>query len=304
MNKKTLALSGLALSSMMALGCGSPNNTDAGMGGSDTPVPTMEPVSRTYIVGAITIPEAPDAMNRVPGFNLDATDSMDGGGDGCVGSNPDYTSLTGEAGVDNLFVGSLVSTIQTLGDINVQTSVNEQIASGSLLLAMRVNDINSFANDSSVTLDLFLVKQGDCAGETCPVVGGVMAGGAWTQRDAAYATGVSGSITAGSLRATVPSLPLNFTASGTMVNLTIQNANIGATITEGGLATGQIGGGIAFSQLVTIAMMLEDSLTEETLRSVVDADLNPRAADANTCDGISVGLGFTAVSAASVTTTP
>ena len=54
MNKKTLALSGLALSSMMALGCGSPNNTDAGMGGSDTPVPTMEPVSRTYIVGAIT----------------------------------------------------------------------------------------------------------------------------------------------------------------------------------------------------------------------------------------------------------
>ena len=42
------------------------------------------------------------------------------------------------------------------------------------------------------------------------------------------------------------------------------------------------------------------SLTEPTLRGLINADLNPRAADANTCDSISVGLGFTAVPALSV----
>lgn len=299
MNKKTLALSGVALTSMMALGCPGPTGGDTGPTVRDSG-PTMAPISQTYIVGAISIPSAPDAMNRVPGFNLDATNSMDGTGVGCVAGNEDYTSLTGEAGVDNLFVGSLVGTLQSIGMLNVQTSVNEQITSGSLLLAMRVNDINSFANDPSVTLDLFLVKQGDCAGATCPVVGGVMAGQAWRQRDAAYASGVMATITAGSLRATVPSLPLNFTASGMPINLTIQNANIGATITATGLTTGQIGGGIAFSQLVMIAQGIMPSLTEPTLRGLINADLNPRAADANTCDSISVGLGFTAVPALSV----
>ena len=299
MNWKTLAVSGVALGSMMAMGCGGGSGTDAGMnGGSDTPMVTA-PMTVSYIVGAINIPEGP-VMNRVPGFNLDATDSMDGTGTGCVGANPDYTSLTGEAGVDNLFVGSLVATLQGVGMINVQTAVSDQISSGALLLAMRVNDVNSFTADSNVTLDLFLVKQGDCAGTTCPVVGSVMAGQAWQQREVAIASGVMGSITAGSLRATVPTLPLRFTASGNMINLDIQNANIGATITAGGLANGQIGGGIAFAQLVSIAQMLEPSLTEATLRGLINADLNPRAADANTCDGISVGLGFSAVSAASI----
>lgn len=298
MNLKTLALSGVALGSMMVAGCPTTATTDTGPGASDSPA--SAPMSVTYIVGAITIPDMPDAMNRVPGFNLDATDSMDGTGVGCVAANPDYTSLTGEAGVDNLFVGSLVGTLQTVGSINVQTSVSEQIASGALLLAMRVNDVNSFTTDTSVTLDLFLVKQGDCAGETCPVTGSVMVGQAWRQRSVAYATGVMGSITAGSLRATVPTLPLSFTASGNMINLDIQNANIGATITATGLANGQIGGGIAFAQLVSIAQMLMPALTEATLRGLIQADLNPRASDANTCDGISVGLGFNGVSALSV----
>lgn len=252
-------------------------------------------VSMTYIVGTMTIPNGP-AAGVTPGFNLDGINSGMGGGVGCVASNADYTSTTGEPGVDNLFVGSVVSTLMTIGGVNVQTSVDDQIASGALLLAMRVNDIDSYTSDARVTLDLFLVKQAACAGAMCPVVGGVMPGQAWRQRAVAYVTGAPGTITGGTLRSSAPSLPLTVST----LNFEIQNANISAVITPTGLRTGQIGGTIPFAQVLTAAMMIMPGVSESLVRGIVHPDLNPRVGMPATCDGVSIGYGFTAVPALSV----
>ena len=254
------------------------------------------PTSVTYIIGTVSIPNGATAARVAPGFNLDALNSGTGGGVGCVASNPDYVSLTGEVGVDNRFVGSVVGTLQSVGGINVQTTVDGQIASGTLLLAVRVNDIDSFTNDASVTLDVFLVKQASCVGATCPVVGGVMPGQAWRQRAMAYATGAPATITGGNLRGVIPTLPFNVDP----VRFDIQNATLGATILPAGLANGQVGGTIAFSQLITAAMAVAPGTSEPLLRGVVQPDLNPRPAMPDVCDGVSVGYGFTAVTAASV----
>ncbi len=299
MNKKTLALSGLALSSMMALGCGSPNNTDAGMGGSDSPVPTMEPITQTYIVGAINIPEGPDAMERVPGFNLDGMNT-DGNGVGCVGGTVDFTSLAGEAGTDNQFVGMLTGLLAGF-DLDLQMSVNEQISSGALLLAMRVNDINSFSADSSVTLELFLVRQADCAMSPCPVTGGVMAGQAWRQDAVSLTpTPLSATITAGQLRGSVPALPLAFETDGMNIMLTIRNAQVGAGITATGLTNGAIGGALNIDEVLMIAETIMPGVSM-TVRPILEgnADIEPTA-DPAICGAISVGIGFTAVPALSI----
>lgn len=300
MNKKTLALSGLALGSMMALGCGDPApTTDAGPMVSDTG-PGMDPISQTYIVGAISIPAGPDAMNRVPGFNLDGMVN-DGTGVGCVAGSEDFTSFSAEAGTDNVFVGSLVATLNGfLGGTGVQGAVDEQIASGALLLAMRVNDINSFASDSSVTLELFLVRQADCAMSPCAVTGSVMAGQAWRQDAVSLTpTPLSASISAGQLRGTVAALPLSFTVSDTPVTLTIRSANVGAGISATGLTNGAIGGSLLVADIVALAMPLAGGADVSGIIGPF-ADLDPMAGDPNTCSSISIGLGFTAVPALSV----
>lgn len=302
MNWKTLALSGVALGSMMLGGCpGGGGGTDSGMGGgTDSPMVTA-PVSQTYIVGAINIPNGPDAMNRVPGFNLDGMNS-DGSGTGCVGLTPDFTSTTGEAGTDNQFVGMLVGLITTGAMLDVQAAVSDQIANGSLLLAMRVNDINSFTADSSVTLELFLVKQGDCTMDTCAVTGGVMAGQAWRQRAASLTpTPLMASITGGQLRGSVPALPLSFRASGRDIALTIRNAQVGAGISMTGLTNGAIGGSLRVQDILDLAEMIMPGIGA-TVAPIIrqNADLDPMTGMPNSCDSISAGLGFTAVPAMTV----
>lgn len=298
-NVKTLALSGVALTSMMALGCPSNPVTPGPDAGGDSG-PAMEAISQTYIVGAINIPNGPDDMNRVPGFNLDMVTS-DGTAAGCVGVTEDFTSFTGEVGTDNQFVGALVGILAAV-PLDVQMAVDEQIASGALLLAMRVNDINSFSADSSVTLELFLVRQADCAMSPCAVTGSVMAGQAWRQDAVALtATPLSASITGGQLRGSVPALPLTFTASGEEISLTIRNATVGAGITATGLTNGAIGGSLRVMEILDLAEQIMPGIGP-TVRPIIEgnADLEPSAADPNTCGAISVGLGFTAVPALSV----
>lgn len=303
MNLKTLALSGVAVGSMMLSGCPSDPvvGNDTGPVGNDTGM-TMAPISQTYIVGAINIPDGADAMNRVPGFNLDMMNS-DGTGAGCVGATPDFTSLTGEAGTDNQFVGSLVGLISTGASLDVQEAVSEQISNGSLLLAMRVNDINSFSADPSVTLELFLVKQASCMADTCPVTGAVMGGQAWQQRAASLTpTPLMASITAGQLSGTIPALPLSFTASGNTIMLTIRNARVGAGISATGLTNGAIGGSLRVQDILDLAEMIMPGIGA-TVAPIIrqNADLDPMTGMPNSCDAISAGLGFTAVPAMSVT---
>jgi hypothetical protein len=192
MNLNKLAFSGVVVGSIAAMGCGSTNPVpDSGNSpGTDAFVVTGPPVSVTYIVSAISAPSAPSASGEAPGFNLDDKVSDGTGTATCEDLVEDFVSPTGETGVDNQFTGQLAGLLGSLADVNIQETIDTQIAEGGLLLALTVNDVNSFDNDSSVTLDLAIVKPASCAEDTCPPAGGVVtADQAWATRTS-ISTGV------------------------------------------------------------------------------------------------------------------
>ncbi len=299
MNLNKLALCGVVAGSIAAVGCGGTNNgTDSGTGGG-TDSPAMAPVSQTYIVGEITIPAAPTgtAMDHAPGFNLDEKVSDGSGTATCEDFQPDYVNDSGETGVDNQLVGSLLGLLSSFGDFDVQMEVDGQISSGSLILAMRVNDINSFENDSSVTLDLFLVDAAGCATSPCALTGGVVADEHWVQRTGpALATGLSATIENGVLSGGPLDLPLSFTASGTAITLTIRDARVGADIAEDGLTNGNIGGELRIEDILMIAEGIMPGISD-TARPILEdnADLSPTTADPTVCESISAGIAFGAL---------
>ena len=168
MNLNKLAFSGVVVGSIAAMGCGStPSTTDSGTPQNDAFMETMAPVSVTYVVSEISAPSAPDG-NVAPGFNLDEKVSDGTGTATCEDLVEDFVSPTGETGVDNQFTGQLAGLLGSLADVDIQMTIDQQIAEGGLLLALTVNDVNSFENDSSVTLDLAIVKPASCTEDSCP----------------------------------------------------------------------------------------------------------------------------------------
>ena len=271
---------------------------DAGPGGD---APLGMATSRTYIISAYDIPGAPDAMNRVPGFNLDGVNS-NGMGSNCVGVTEDFTSLTGEAGTDNQLVGTLTALFASGLGVELQSAANQPIASGTQLLAVRVSDVESFTTDASVTIELFLVRQADCARETCPVVSGVMPDGAWVQRASALTPPVPAAIAGGQLRGSLPTFPLALNPGTGDTTLTLREVTSGADITAAGLSAGAIGGLLTPRDVLDFCEQIMPGI-EETVVPIIAgmADIEPTPRMADVCRAISAGIGFRAVSARSVT---
>lgn len=302
MNLNKIALCGAVAGSVAAMGCGGGGGADSGPATPDAFVETMDPISQVYIVGEISIPAMPSGamMNITPGFNLDDKVSVDGGAGDCRDFIQDFVNEQGETGVDNQLVGSLIGLLSGfVSDLDVQMTVDEQISTGALLLAMRVNDIESFENDpDGVTLDLFLVDPAGCAMSPCaPTGGAVSADAMWTmQAGPALASGLSATIEDGVLSGGPLDLPLSFDASGMTIMLTIRDARVGGDISADGLANGNIGGELRIDDIVELAEGIMPGIGE-TARGILQdsADLSPSTADPMTCESISAGIGFSAV---------
>lgn len=305
MKLNKLALCGAAMvGSLGMMGCPSDppaSTTDGGtVTGTDGGTTTTDPVSVTYIIGQISIPDGP-ADGVTPGFNLDDKVSAgDDDGDTCEDFAADYRNASGETGVDNQLVGEIVSVLGSFGgDVNIQATLDEQITSGSLLIALRVSDINDFTNDSSVKLDIFLVDPAGCDESPCPVEGGVVADAEWIRRAStpALASNLDASITGGVLAGGPLDLPISFTVSGNEITLTIRRARVGGNISATRIANGNIGGELLLDEVVSIIDDLDLGVSGETVRGVLGgyADLSPSAADPLICDSISAGIGFGAV---------
>lgn len=303
MKLNKIALCGVMAGSLAVMGC--PDNnvtaTDTGNGGGNdggvVPTDDAPPVSVTYIIGEIAIPAA--AVDGVtPGFNLDGKVSDGTGTATCEDAAPDFRNGSGETGVDNELVGTLIGLLRTLaGDLNVQETVDEQVASGALLIALRVNDVNSFTTDPSVTLDLFLVDPEGCAESPCAPTGGVMANANWeAQAGDPLASGLAASISGGVLSGGPLDLPLRFTASDNEIELTIRDARVGGNISATGITNGNIGGELRIDDIVNLAEMIMEG-SGSVARSVLEtnADLSPSATDPTVCESISAGIGFGAV---------
>lgn len=302
MNWKTLALCSAVAGSLVGCGDGGGGGgSDSGMG-TDAGGGGMPPVSQTYIISQISIPSMPSGseMNIAPGFNLDGRVTPNPPPSSpmtCEDAFSDFISPTGEMGVDNQFTGMLASLLSSLGDVNVQMTVDEQIASGSLLLALTVSDINSFMNDSSVMLELALVKPMGCSMETCPPMGGsVMANQMWERRTVIQ-SGVTARIENGQLRGMVDSLPLMISVGDRMIALTVRSATIGGQISMSGFTNAAIGGALRISDIVATLRSIPDFASfAETAMSLLPtyADIEP-GSDPMECQAISIGIGLTGV---------
>jgi hypothetical protein len=262
----------------------------------------MPPISVTYIVGEISIPDMPSGAmaNITPGFNLDDKVSTDGGAGNCEDFIQDYVNEQGETGVDNQLVGSLIGLLSGfVSDLDVQMTVDEQISTGALLLAVRVNDIESFETDpDGVTLDLFLVDPAGCMMSPCAPTGGtVSADQMWAmQAGPALATGLAATIEGGVLSGGPLDLPLSFEAGGMTIDLVIRDARVGGDISEDGMENGNIGGELRIDDIVMLADMIMPGIGETARGILTDsADLSPSSADPMTCESISAGIGFSAV---------
>lgn len=282
----------LSGASMGLVACGDNGGGD-GDGGPDVPGDGM---TRVYVVSQVTVPaNEMGATARAAGFNLDDTVST-GDGATCVDLTPDFISLTdpGETGVDNA-LGDLVTTIEDIADIDLDETLATQIAEGSLLLLMEVTDIDSFSNDSSVSLRLYL---GSVPGGGAPELAGAALAPGQTFDGEALGTAVQGRITGGRLRAETPSLTIAINTSDLAFDLVISDAVVGASITDTALANGAIGGALTLADLRTIVAEVAPG-NEGAVDSIVAgfADLRPSAADPETCEALSVGLLFSAVEA-------
>jgi hypothetical protein len=147
MNWKTLAL-GSAMAGFAMVGCNTPvATTDGGPG--DTNVPAE---SHTYVIGAIDT-EADDADHAF-GFNLD--DMIDGPTGSCQDQPDSVSPVTGETGVDNQLAGLVGTLGAVVGADGVNGAIAGQISAGKVLLMLEISDINSYTNDTDITVHAVL----------------------------------------------------------------------------------------------------------------------------------------------------
>lgn len=285
--KKLAWCAALSGASMSLIACG---------GDDDGPGEMMDPVTRTYVVSTISIPSTSQTYgDPAPGFNLDGMDTMgDPNAESCVDRVADYTSQTdpGEAGVDNA-LGGLVETLAGfVGDLDM--TIAEQITEGSILVMMEVRDINSYTNDSSVQVQLYL---GSVPGGGAPMISGsTLAPGQMFDAEPIGSVQM-GSIVNGRLRVVAPLITLGINTGDINLDLNIRQAQVRANISETGLTNGAIGGSLRVEDIVAAVAMIQPDLVD-TARMLLEglADLEP-AADPDTCQALSVGILFSGVRA-------
>ncbi|MFO0686369.1 MAG: hypothetical protein U0234_30175 [Sandaracinus sp.] len=108
---------------------------------------------------------------------------------------------------------------------------------------------------------------------------------------------VTGSIAGGRLTAVTSQLPLHFEASGMSIDLVLREVHFGGRITATGITGGEFGAKVLVDDVVMLAANLGLNVDRATIEGVVPPDLDPQAADPMTCDAISAGMGFTAITA-------
>jgi hypothetical protein len=176
-------------------------------------------------------------------------------------------------------------------------TVQQSIADGTIIIMMELGDVNSFTNDDSVTMQLYLGTVPD--GATIMADGNdILTAGQTFDTDMMVGPQVTGEIYNGRLRISTPELTIMVDAGGFMLPLVVRNAEIRFDIAESSLTNGIIGGSLLNEDIIAAAMEFapdQASLVAGFLSSV--ADMQPSAEDNRMCDAMSVGITFNAVDA-------
>ncbi len=301
MNWKLLVTS-LALSGAAIVGCGGGAVTpmacgngmcDMGETNATCPADCAAPMERTFVISTIDTGENNMDTTMAYGFDLDGTD---GGMPGLACTTaPDFISLeTGAAGVDNQ-LSTVIPVLGTMvGPNGVNGAIQEQIQGGTLLLVFQVGDINSFNNDSSVSVRIALGAVP--TGATLATDGAGLAADQTFTQMMDLGT-VTGSIRAGRLSAMTATLPLSFTVMAAPITLTLRDVIVGGRITATGFTNGEFGAVVLVDDVVTLAAMFLPGTDRATVEALAMPDIDPADATGSSCNAISAGLGFSTVSA-------
>lgn len=220
------------------------------------------------------------------GFDLDGVTST-GAGRTCVDFSPDYTSPTGDVGVDNAY-GSFLPQVGALVGDGCPPGVPSGECSGALLaraqergdfqLAVRIDRLETLPNDAEVGVSLWRGR-------------GRVSSATYEQ----IAAG-TGTVFDGQLRVNFPGIVPAWIAvdGGTaMFGGDSVSTSLGGQLSCGGLDGSTIGGGWRVADAAAEAERMMPGLAA-TISSVLggNADLEPQAADPTICDSLSWAIRF------------
>lgn len=255
-----------------------PASTCSGIGGAgDT--------AKYYLLNFVRIPDVngEDAL----GFNLDGFDSGTTGmssGD-CSQMAPDF-----EDGVDNNFGRARTSIDNLLSLVNmpgINATLQGQVNMGNFLFIFRVDGIDDYINDNSVTVQLFTAS----TSETLDLTGAGL--NEWPSGMNNFtitpsSAVLSASIANGKLAFRSMEIPL-MTSIGSFV---VTDAQISANISATSLSSGVVGGAILKSQIMSEVSPTYWPIVEGNLTF----DLLPQSGMPLECDAISAGFNISGVS--------
>ncbi len=248
-----------------------------------------------YVINELKVP---DVASECIGLDLDGKPGGTCGGQDDCGDD-----------VDNNFAALLNAAASFGGGgTDIGASIQDNINQGKLVLLVRLRNVDSFADDSDVQVDVLLGMLPD--GVSMPMLGadGKLAPGQTFDIDARSLDGgmpmasVPARITGGKLESDPVDLPLNFTVGGEELTLVLKGTRFVADmVSSDGIGSsmqiGVLGGSISIPAVVDLVCKFapeQAGTAVPLLQSFADIESMPGSGE---CDMISAGLGFVAVSA-------
>lgn len=297
MNWKNLVVTAFLGTSMAFMGCGdddvTPTDTGAdtnmadGNGqdtnsGGDLSADCADGAC-TFLVSVLTVDDG-SGGGPVAGFNLDGEVTEAGGETGC--GKADFTNKfdSSTVGVDNQ-IAFLKSGIDAalMGDLN--TTLSGNIADGSLLIVMDLSGIDG-PNDNEVMGRVVLASV-PAGGMLQVDSNGVPNAGQTLEVGDATPVTFTGSLANGVFTASLSTLNLPLGDIG----LNLRNVSVRMALTGETVSNGEIGGAASVSDVVMSLPEAQRTTAMALLNSSADMNIT------ETCDGVSAGVAFDAVSA-------
>ena len=253
-----------------------------------------------YVLNLLDVARVAGTVSR--GFNLDGR--ISDGSDALSCNKTDFRSPRGVEGIDNQ-LQALIPTLERLSEVNISTSIRESIASGTLLVLLQLEHVDSLVSDECVTMSVLTGKLP--AGVTAPrldAAGRLEAGQTFDVSRASYGADMEpmiyvegASIASGVLTASGfdLSLPIPAGSAGT-ISLVSRSSQVEARVSAGALQAGSLGGAVRTSELGPAlgSLMLDVPVSTILLLVGLETDLEKSG---RTCGALSAALELGGVSA-------
>jgi hypothetical protein len=304
--KKLLVCAGIVGVSALGVGCGDDDVPVVPDGGTTCNAAALASgTTHVYAINVISIaaPEGDAEPFTSAGYNLDGN-SVVACNDHIVGATAEFNGQAPDngSGIDNSLGGDLSSL--------ANTSLQDSVDSGSVLLIVEVKGVDDFTNDPCVGVTFYIGQLPE--GVTAPTVdasGRIAAGQTFDLSSDSFTDGITGNnpriqfpaarIVAGRLQAGPQDFPLSLSLMGASLALTIKDAQLRFNITSSAMSVGVLGGSLNTQEVIDTVNGIPSLATyadvvSSTLTSLADIDED---GDPTTCEAGSIALKLDGVTA-------